>query len=109
VNTSDTEAFFILENQSGIAFKILGSRSPVAGIDVHRAEYSMSCRKGNDSQEEPEGFADPPAFSGIEAGERVRLTIHTRLTQQFKGGRCQLRLSLIDGPARGVKSKEFAP
>lgn len=62
VNTSDTEAFFILENQSGIAFKILGARSPVAGIDVHRAEYAMSCRKGNDSQEEPEGFADPPGL-----------------------------------------------
>ncbi len=109
VSTSESEAAFILDNRDAQALTILGSRSSTSGIDVYRAEYSMSCKKDSESDEEPDGFSDPPAFAEIQPGDRVRLTVHTGLTQRFKGGRCQLSLVLLNGPTHSIKSNEFVP
>lgn len=108
LRTSETVAVFELNNRTTHTIEILGERGSFTGVDVHRAEYSLTCKIASKTQTEGAGFADPPSFAKIASGERVRINVHTALIYQSKGGRCQLELPLVSGP-HSVESDEFVP
>jgi hypothetical protein len=109
VSTSDSGAVFDLENGSAHPLRINGSGSSRAGIDVYLGEYSLSCRRGNESGEDPDGSSDPPKFTDIKPGVRVRLRVHTKLTRRYKGGDCELWLTVFGATVDSVTSGEFVP
>jgi hypothetical protein len=109
ISTSESIGVFNLENRTAQTLKINGSGNSQTGIDVYLGEYSLSCTKANKSDEDPDGSSDPPEFAEIKPGERALLRVHTKLTQRYKGGRCELWLTAFRGKTDSIGSGEFVP
>ena len=93
IGTSDSVATFSLHNSDTTTLKINGSGDSKRGVDVYLGQYSLSCKRGNSSDEDPDGTSDPPEFTEIRPGATLTLRVHTKLTHQYKNGRCQLWLT----------------
>lgn len=110
VETSGERAVFQLENRSTQSLYFRGRSTPLTGVaPLAGAVSTLQCKPAEAGAWVVEGKIEEggPETIHVAPGQRQRLSVQAAFAQQYKGGRCRLRLRLEGGTF--IESRTFTP